>query len=230
MQTQETVTPSLAEADLAVPISFISNSRLLFEGLSLLLAEHITFNLIAHYTSEAEQDTQLPNPDQHIVLLDSSIGQDNALLWTTYWCERNARVIVLEMLQVPETILACIEAGACGYTLRGASPAEVAKTIQLVQQDRALCSPQMISHLFRRIATLKQQVNQAGVACTPLTEREMDVLRCIADGMSNQEIANDLFISVRTVKFHVHNMLAKLNLNNRHEAAEVARKEGWISL
>lgn len=230
MSTQDYFKSNDKEDISNIPISFISNSRLLCEGLSLLLAEEIQFTLIATYTSVAPRTENLKNPDQHIVLLDTAIGCDYAVDWTYYWCKRTppARVLMLEMLPDPDTILACIEAGACGYTLHGASPADVAKMIHLVQQGHAICSPKITAHLFRRLAELKELVLHAGTACTPLTEREMEVMRYVTDGLSNQEIADKLVITVRTVKFHIHNVLEKLNLNNRKEAAAFVLAEGWV--
>lgn len=223
---QSSITNYISE----VPISIISNSRLLREGLSVLLAEELQFTLVASYTSESDRHEQLQNPENHIVLLDTSIGCENAVNWTQYWCNRKpgARVLMLEMIADPDTILACIEAGACGYTLRGASPADVAQMIELVLQDRAVCSPKITAILFRRLAELKAQVINAGTHASPLTDRETQVIHLMADGLSNQEIAEQLVITVRTVKFHVHNVLEKLNQSNRYEAVSVAINNGWI--
>ena len=135
---------------------------------------------------------------------------------------------MLELDDEPDTILGCIEAGASGYVLQGAPAKEVAETIELVHQGRARCSPEMTAKMFARLASLKSKV--AGNADGPmtLTPRELEVLSLVARGCSDKEIATELIIQVRTVKHHVHNILGKLDLHRRWEAARYASERGWL--
>ncbi len=213
-----------------IAISIVSNSRLLSEGLVALLSRRMYVQLIATYSGEPIQVHPPPSPQGHVVLLDSSIGRTTAQNWIFFWrqCTPPAAVVLLELIDDVELILACIEAGASGYTLRGAAPEEVADTIWMVSQGYARCSPQITAQLFDRLAQLKAQVAAEYVTTTPLTTRELEVLQLVAQGCSNKEIADKLYITLRTVKQHVHNILHKLELKHRYEAANLAREQGWV--
>jgi two-component system nitrate/nitrite response regulator NarL len=210
-----------------IALTIISNSRLLCEGLSSLLPENLQVESIACLPGDNQRVPGPATQAKHIVLLDSGVGHEAALGWTRYWrgLASPSRVIVLELSDDSESILACIEAGACGYTLRGASMADLVATIERAYHDQAICSPELTAKLFARLAAARAQPLALHV---PLTAREMEVLRYVASGYSNQAIATRLVIEVRTVKHHVHNILGKLNLHHRGEAARYAEARGWI--
>lgn len=214
-----------------IAISVISNSRLLSEGLVALLDRRMKLQLIATYPGEPITSDPTLNPRGHVVLLDSSIGRTAAQNWTRFWRQHTppASVVILELLDDVELILACIEAGASGYTLQGATPEEVADTIWLVSQGGAQCSPHITAHLFSRLAHLKSRVDSDYYTTIPLTTRELEVLTLVAEGCSNKEIADKLCITLRTAKQHVHNILHKLDLKHRYEAAHMALEQGWLS-
>jgi DNA-binding NarL/FixJ family response regulator len=214
-----------------IAISIVSNSCLLREGLVALLRTHIDITLVAAYVGEPWPATELVNPPGHMILVDSSIGQTAALAWTRFWCCQRppAAVIMLELTEDYERILACIEAGAHSYTLRGAGPAEVANAMMLVSQGQAQCSPDITAYLFRRLSRLRAQNETSYSTLMPLTSREQEVLQLVARGYSNKDIAAQLCITLRTTKQHVHNILHKLELKHRYEAAQLARERGWIA-
>jgi len=212
------------------PITIVSHSRLLRDGLVTLLAPHLRVHLIGGYGGNAKPDAQMPSPHRHIVLIDSGIGQEFAALWIAWWRAHAtpARVILLEVEDDTEVILAYIEMGISGYTLKEAPPIEVAQAIYLARQGLAQCSQEMTAHLFARLAALRTLPSPPLSLDKPLTGREMDVLRCIAQGMSNKEIASALVIEVYTVKHHVHNILEKMNLHHRYEAVRYATEIGLV--
>jgi DNA-binding NarL/FixJ family response regulator len=214
-----------------IPVSIVSNSYLLREGLLKLLSETISLHLVMAYPGEPLPNTRLLIPSGHVVLIDGGIGHALLLNWIRAWHQlRDAgHILVLELTNDAKLILACIEAGADGYTLEGATLGDIAQAIQLVQQGRAQCSPQMTAHLFARLAALKSMMTTSTTNFVmPLTTRELQVLTYIGRGYSNKEIALDLVISLRTVKYHVHNILQKLNLSHRRDAVQFARQQGWI--
>jgi DNA-binding NarL/FixJ family response regulator len=209
----------------------VSNSRLLREGLIVLLAAYADLRLVGSYAGVAEATRILPNPPDHVVLLDAcSLGQETAAAWTRYWrgLTPPARVIVIEMANEVHTVLACIEAGAVGYALQGASAAQVAEVLDHAHRGIAHCSPEITAHLFARLAAYGSAQSCDPALGISLTARELEVLRLIAQGQSNQEIADALTIEIHTVKHHVHNILQKLELRHRWDAARVAVERGWV--
>ncbi len=214
----------------AIKMSIVSNSQLLREGLVKLLVAHIDLELIGSYPASMHVPAALTNPVNHIVLLDGSINFAALQTWIAYWrgLTPPALILVLELVHDNDMVLACIEAGANGYVLRGASAAELAQAITLAQQGLAHCTPDVTAQMFARLAAYRRASSQPLQVQTILTPRELEVLHCIAAGWSNQDIANRLVIGVRTVKHHVHNILEKLKLRRRWEAAHFAVEQGWI--
>jgi two-component system nitrate/nitrite response regulator NarL len=219
---QEDDTPIIA-------ISIVSNSRLLSEGLLPLLSPYLCLKLIATHLGAFHITSPLPNPHGHVVLLDSSVGRSAAMAWIRYWrgLISPANVLILELADDLDLILDCIEAGASGYTLQGASAIEVAAAINAARCGKAHCSPEVTSQLYERVAALRATVIQ--LSLSPLTGRESEILRFVASGYTNMEIATQLVIELRTVKQHVHHILSKLNSQSRGEAVRFAVDQGWLS-
>jgi DNA-binding NarL/FixJ family response regulator len=218
-----------------VNVSIVSNSRLLCDGLAALLARYLESQIVGKYSGypPADPGVSLPNPEAHVVLLDASMGQDIAVTWTHYWGSilPPPPVIVFDLVNNLEVILTCIEAGARGYTLQGASVTDVVEVVWRARHGEACCSPQIVAGLFARLAAYSAaqgRVLAPSRTTVPLTQRELEVLQCIADNYSNQEIAEKLVIQLHTVKHHVHNILDKLKLRNRWEAARLANERGWL--
>lgn len=225
-----------AAADV-VNLSIVSNSRLLRDGLVALMSTHMELCLVGSYAGDLREvaGLEVANPSGHVVLLDAAIGQERAIAWTSYWrgLAGPPHVLVLELADRVEVILACIEVGASGYTLLGASVHDVVEAIRHARKGEAQCSPKVTAGLFARLASYNAGTqatsHPAQEGRAPLTEREMDVLRCIAEDYSNQEIAEKLVIQLHTVKHHVHNILEKLKLQHRWDAVRVAQEQGWLA-
>ncbi len=220
--------PDFAEKLVAgAALSIVTNSRLLSEGLISLLQTHLSLSHLHIYAGDLQVSAALPNPAGHVILLDSSIGRGIVIEHIKGWRKLASApaVVVLELANDVEFIVTCIEAGANGYVLQGATIAEVAYTILQVQKGIAQCSPEVTAQLFDRLARLSTKQISSRVSLTP---REMDILTCLARGCSNKEIAQELVIEVRTVKHHVHNILDKLKVPHRWDAARLALEQGWL--
>jgi two-component system nitrate/nitrite response regulator NarL len=214
-----------------VAVSVVSNSVLQREALVSLLASHIEIRLIGSYDGSSQPVEHLSNPPGHVVLLDTGVGPEAGLAWTRGWrsLTQPPHVIALELADDSDTILAYIGAGAGGYTLKGASANQVAQAIVWVRQGIAQCSPRVAADLFHRYAAVESTRGQPHTRLTPpLTLRELEVLRHVNADRSNQEIAALLVVEVRTVKHHVHNILQKLKLRHRWDAARLATQQGWL--
>jgi two-component system nitrate/nitrite response regulator NarL len=208
-------------------LSIVTDSPLLREGLLTVLPQHISFFLVGAYVGGKSVSAELPNPPNHVILLDMSIGAENALLRTREWHSRSAWVVILELVEDIELIVRCIEAGANAYTLKGDTIAVLAETIERVRQGLVTCSPQVTARLFDYLAHAHHPAGDTvkGV----LTGRELEVLALLSQSYTNQQIAHQLFIEVCTVKHHVHNILDKLHVRYRWEAVQVAQRHGWLA-
>jgi len=139
------------------------------------------------------------------------------------------RVIMLTVSEDEDDLLEAVKAGAAGYLLKEIDVDEVAAAVRCVASGQSLISPSMAAHLLTAFATLARQVDERRSAPAPrLTERELEVLRHVAQGLSNREIAGQLYISENTVKNHVRNILEKLHLHSRMEAVVYAVRENLL--
>ena len=132
-------------------------------------------------------------------------------------------VIVVTMFEDDDSVFAAMRAGARGYVLKGADQEEMIRTIRAVSRGEALFGPEIAARLT---AFFKASKTPAAAAFPDLTDREREVLQLLAKGLSNQEIANRLTISVKTVRNHVSNIYSKLQVVDRVQAIIRARDAG----
>ncbi len=130
-----------------------------------------------------------------------------------------ARILVLTSYAEDNQVIKAISSGALGYLMKDASPDELVSTIHNVYLNRMSLPPDLA-----RKAILRSQEPESNNAASLLTDREVDVLRCVAQGYSNKQIAAKLSVSTTTVRTHVSNLLRKLNLENRTQLALYARQ------
>lgn len=210
-------------------VSIVSNSLLLSEAIILKLKASHSLTFVSSYNSEIDFTSVVIDSPNHVVLLDSGIGQKATLAHIQKWrlLYPDTYIVVLELKQEIDLILDCIEAGAHGYALQGASSLEVVQLIKQVCQGITQCSPEITAKLFERLAS---KTAASSSEKQHLTRRELEVLHCLAMNYSDREIATELFIGVRTVKHHVHNILQKLNVKHRWNAAQIALEQHWLDL
>jgi len=141
----------------------------------------------------------------------------------------STRILMLTVSDEEEDLYEAIKAGANGYLLKEISVEEVAEAIRAVVQGQSLISPSMASKLLSEFNSLVRRAEEKPQFPAPaLTSRELEVLKLVAKGMSNREIADELFISENTVKNHVRNILEKLHLHSRMQAVMYAVREQLI--
>ena len=144
----------------------------------------------------------------------------------------SARIIMLTISDEEADLYEAIKAGATGYLLKEISIDEVAAAVRSVYDGQSLISPSMASKLLTEFALMAKRTNERAnqVPAPRLTERELEVLKLVARGMNNRDIARELFISENTVKNHIRNILEKLQLHSRMEAVVYAVREKLLEI
>jgi DNA-binding NarL/FixJ family response regulator len=142
----------------------------------------------------------------------------------------SARILVLTTFDLDEYVHAAIRAGASGFLLKDVTPAKLLEAIRIVAGGDALLAPSVTRRLLERFATTLPPDEDSSDALAELTSRETEVLRLLASGMSNAEIASELVVSEATVKTHISSMLRKLGLRDRVQAVIVAYESGLVKL
>ena len=142
-----------------------------------------------------------------------------------------ARILMLTVSDEEDDLYEAIKAGAAGYLLKEISIEEVADAVRAVMQGQTLITPSMASKLIQEFNNLAKRAEARYSFPSPkLTERELDTLKLVAQGLTNREIGEELSISENTVKNHVRNILEKLHLHSRMEAVMYAVKENLLDL
>jgi DNA-binding NarL/FixJ family response regulator len=136
----------------------------------------------------------------------------------------SAKIIMLTVSDEEADLYESVKNGASGYLLKDSSIEEVAQAIRVVNEGQSLISPSMAVKLIDEFKQMSKPEREQGPALR-LTERELEVLRLVAKGLNNREVAKELFISENTVKNHVRNILEKLQLHSRMEAVMYAMRE-----
>lgn len=136
----------------------------------------------------------------------------------------SAKIVILTISDEEEDLFEAVKAGASGYLLKSIPPDEIASAVRAVHEGRSLIPPSMASKLLTEFAAIARRGDRR-LPTPRLTEREMQVLKLVARGLSNREIAAELIISDNTVKNHVRNILDKLQLHSRMQAAMYAVRE-----
>ena len=208
-----------------ISVLIVDDHGIVRQGLRTYLALLADIEIIGEAENglEAVQQVRILQPD--IVLMDLEMPEMNGVEATRQILALNERtkVIVLTSFSDDELVFPAIEAGATGYFLKDVDPAELHQAIQAVHAGEVQLHPDIMKKLMQR-ATAPQTESDS----TPndLTPRELEVLAHIAQGQSNHEIALSLSISEKTVKTHVSNILSKLHLYDRTQAAIYAHKHG----
>jgi len=176
--------------------------------------------------TEAVEMTHALQPD--VILLDLHMPRKDGIEAIEEIKTQNpaARILVLTSFTEDEKVYAAIKAGAMGYLLKDSSPQEILMAIRQVYQGEMSMRPSIANKLMHEL----QRTSNMTPTEDPLTAREVEILKLVAQGLSNQEIAEKLVISERTVRTHVTNILSKLHLANRTQAALYALREGLADL
>ena len=205
----------------------VSDIRLFREGLAQLLTRETHFQEVAMASQVDEALGHIRELAPDTVLLDK--GMPGAMLAIKAIAEQfsSTKVIVLGMSERPEDIIECAEAGIAGYICREASLDELMEAIERASREELSCSPRIAAALLRRVGRLAAERTDL-CQDTQLTARELQITRLIDEGLCNKEIASRLHVQLSTTKNHIHNILDKLGVGRRGEAAAKLRRLGLL--
>jgi NarL family two-component system response regulator LiaR len=172
--------------------------------------------------NEGVQLVKKVKPD--IVLMDLLMENGNGIMATKEILsfQPNCKVIIITSYYDDQQVFPALEAGAFSYLLKTASASEIVQAINKAVQGETIIEPKVANKMLNRFRTSERKPHD------DLTERELDVLKCLGEGMTNQEISEELFIGVKTVKTHVSNILSKLSVSDRTQAAVYANRNGIL--
>ena len=198
------------------------------EGLAAILALQSDMQLVGEATDGVQVVALAQTLQPDVILTDLVMPRQDGLaaIREIKAANPDARILVLTSFADDERVFPAIKAGALGYLLKDIPREQLLQAIRDVAQGRAFLHPVIALKLIREL----EQPPDLPVTTDPLTVRELETLRLIARGLTNQEIADELFIHERTVAKYVSNVLGKLHLANRTQAALYALREGLASL
>jgi two-component system nitrate/nitrite response regulator NarL len=199
-------------------VIIIDDHPLFRKGVSQLIALNNELHLIGE-ASSGEEGLELAKAlEPDLILLDLNMKGMNGIetLRALRDADLAARILILTVSDAADDLVAAIRAGADGYLLKDMEPEELLAQIVEAQRGRIVISPSLNGLLAR---SLREEAQAAERSIAPLTEREKDILGCLASGLSNKLIARDLNIAEGTVKVHIKNLLKKLKFRSRLEAA-----------
>jgi DNA-binding NarL/FixJ family response regulator len=192
------------------------------DGLAAMLATQPDFAVVGEAGTGAEAVTEAARLRPDVVLMDLEMPVLDGIeaIRRLRAADPSVQVVVLTAFDTDERILGALQAGAQGYLLKGAPRAEIFAAIRTVSAGGALIPPLVASKLLKQVRAAEHP--------DTLTAREIEVVRLVATGLANREIAGRLSISERTVKFHVSAILSKLGAGNRTQAVRIARERGLV--
>jgi len=167
----------------------------------------------------------------HVIVMDIAMPKVNGIEATRRIKEifPDSAVLILSAYDDDQYVFAILEAGAAGYLLKDVPSHELVGAIRAVHGGESILHPTIARKVINRFA-FPQEAAPAGVESDQLSEREMEVLKLAAQGMTNMEIANDIDLSVRTIQGHLGNIFSKMQVGSRTEAVIQALQRGWFTL
>jgi DNA-binding NarL/FixJ family response regulator len=196
------------------------------DGLAAILSTQPDFEIAGQAAGGAEAVAQAARLRPDVILLDLEMPEMDGVeaLRQMRQADPEARAIVFTAFDTDERILGAVRAGAKGYLLKGAPREEIFNAVRVVYAGGSLLQPVVATRLLQQVSHPRPKAAEA------LTPREMAVLHLMARGMPNKEIAAELVITERTVKYHVSSIMGKLGAGNRTEAVTLAARRGLIQL
>ncbi|MFP4589263.1 MAG: response regulator [Candidatus Acetothermia bacterium] len=209
-----------------VKLVIVDDHRVVRSGVKALIATEPDLEVIGEAADGREAVAKIKSRNPDVVLMDLVMPERDGVEATKEIVKLNhaPEILILTSFSEEERIIQAIKAGASGYLIKDASPEELIQAIKDVYRGESTLDPKVAGTVIRSVQIKSEDSSEE------LTDREVEVLKFLAKGLSNDDIADKLCISERTVRSHVSNILGKLNLANRTQAALYAVKEGLADL
>jgi DNA-binding NarL/FixJ family response regulator len=216
-----------------IRVLIVDDHALFRRGLEMVLAEEADIEVVGEASDGAEAVEKAGQALPDVVLMDIRMPRSSGIEACRAMKELSpsAKIVMLTISDEEEDLFEAIRAGASGYLLKDIPYDEVADVVRAVHGGQSLINPSMAAKLLAEFAAMASRDGTERAEQVPaprLTEREIEVLKLVARGMNNRDIAKELFISENTVKNHVRNILEKLQIHSRMEAVMIAVRENLI--
>jgi DNA-binding NarL/FixJ family response regulator len=214
-----------------IGILLVDDQPLFREGLRTLLSVHPDFEVVGEAGNGEEAIRLVRSLLPSVVLMDLQMPVLDGVAATRRLHEEqpDCRVIVLTTFDDDEMVFDGLRAGAVGYLLKDAPSEKLAEAIRVAARGETFLQPSVAAKVVAEFARLtRKPLRSPNSVIEPLSERELEILRLITQGASNREIAGKLFLAEGTVKNHVTNILGKLEVRDRTQAALKAKENGLI--
>ncbi len=218
-----------------ISVLVVDDQPLIRQAVVDILAGHSDITVVAQASTglQAVGDARALTPD--VVVMDIRMPDLDGIAATTQICAEptlaNTKVLILTTFEEDDYLVAALRAGASGFVGKGAEPDEIVRAVRAVHLGEALLSPVATRALIDRF--ISAPTSPASLSASPalagLTEREHEVLLMVARGLSNQEIADDLFISPHTAKTHVNRIMTKVHAHDRAQLVILAYESGLLT-
>lgn len=211
-----------------IRILIVDDHTIVRKGIRALLAEIADLEVVGEAADGQEAIAQAARLSPDVILMDLAMPRMDGIEATNRIKvqQPESRILVMTSFATDDKVLPAIKAGAMGYLLKESAPNDLVQAIRQIYRGESSLHPVIARKVLEEIA----DPPNCATPVEPLTEREITVLRLVAQGWGNQDIAEKLYIRVPTVRTHVSNIMGKLYLANRVQATLYALREGLVSL
>jgi len=212
----------------AIRVLIVDDHTIVRKGIRALLAEMAGMEVVGEAENGQEAVTQAETLHPDVILMDLAMPKMDGIEATRQIkiSQPESRILVMTSFAADDKVFPAIKAGALGYLLKESTPEDLVQAIHQIYRGESSLHPTIARKVLQEITHPPDRPPTPN----PLTEREEEVLRLVAQGLSNQDIAKKLSISDPTVRTHVSNIMGKLHLATRIQAALYALREGLVSL